>query len=76
MLNYLFESGSEGFDDMEFSERWTHRAEELGLLSKVKAVPESDYSYFWVRNWVNNGETDRRSLAEDGQIEESQKLNT
>lgn len=72
MLNDLCQSG-EGFDDMDFLERWTHRAEELGLLSKVKAVPDSEYYFFWVRNWINNGDTDRRLLAADGEIEENAK---
>lgn len=70
MLNDLYQS-VEGFDDMEFLERWTHRAEELGLLSKAKAAPDSEFHFFWLRNWVNNGETDRKLLIADGEVEEN-----
>ena len=70
MLNDLYQSG-EGFDDMDFLETWMHRAAELGLLSKVKASPDSEFYFFWLRNWVNNGDTDRKLLMADGEIEEN-----
>jgi len=72
MLNDLYQSG-EGFDDMDFLETWMHRAAELGLLSKVKASPDSEFYFFWLRNWVNNGDTDRKILMADGEIEENAK---
>jgi hypothetical protein len=67
ILDDLYDSG-EGIDEAEFQEKWLMRAERLGLLSREPAAQDSEYSWLWIRNYIDSGEPDRRRLKADGEM--------